>query len=210
MKDHRTMNPKGTNQFQPDSQQEKPKKKHGCFAVLFVLVGTILLAAIIIVFIQSAIDADNQSSYSTSPSNAPANTSSVTTDPSAAQKNKEEFIKDCETYTYKEIARNPSNYVGKKAKFEGQVIQIMEHGNDVIMRVDITKEENEFASGGYLYTDTVYVEYTRKSETESRILEDDVIMMYGTLNGTKTYDTVLGSDTTIPYFLAEYIDILSE
>ena len=86
----------------------------------------------------------------------------------------------------------------------------MEDGDNVIMRVNITKEKNQFASGGYLYSDTVYVEYTRKSESESRILKDDIINMYGTLNGTKTYDTVLGSDTTIPYFVAEYIDIISD
>ena len=51
--------------------------------------------------------------------------------------------------------------------------------------------------------------YTRKSENESRILEDDIINMYGTLNGTKTYDSVLGSSITIPYLIAEYIDVVS-
>ena len=67
--------------------------------------------------------------------------------------------------------------------------------------------ENEFAEGGYLWDNTIYVEYTRKTENESRILEDDIIYLYGTLNGVTTYTTVLGSDVTIPYMLAEYIDI---
>lgn len=127
-----------------------------------------------------------------------------------AQKSKDEFIKECQSYTYKEIARNPDNYKGKNVVFEGHVIQTMESGNKVVMRVDVTKEANEFASGGYLYSDTVYVEYTRKSDSESRILEDDIIKMYGTLNGTKTYDSVLKANITIPYLLAEYIDIISE
>lgn len=127
----------------------------------------------------------------------------------AVQKSKDDFIKECKTYTYKEIARNPGNFTGQKAKFEGKVIQVAESGNKVVLRVDVTKEENKFASGGYLYTDTVYVEYTRKSENESRILEDDIINMYGTLNGTKTYDSVLGSSITIPYLIAEYIDVVS-
>lgn len=127
-----------------------------------------------------------------------------------AQKSKDEFIKECQSYTYKEIARNPDNYKGKNVVFEGHVIQTMESGNKVVMRVDVTKEANEFVSGGYLYSDTVYVEYTRKSDSESRILEDDIIKMYGTLNGTKTYDSVLKANITIPYLLAEYIDIISE
>lgn len=121
-----------------------------------------------------------------------------------------EFKKECNTYTYKEIARNPKNYEGKKAQFEGQVIQVIENNDDVIMRVDITKEKNEFAENGYLYSDTVYVEYTRKSSDESRILEDDIIMMYGTLNGLKSYDTIFGSNETIPYLKAEYVDIISK
>ena len=125
-----------------------------------------------------------------------------------AQKSKEDFIKECKTYTYKEIARNPGEFKGKKAKFEGQVVQVMENGDNVVMRVDVTKEANQFVSGGYMYSDTVFVEYTRKSEKEIRILEDDIINMYGTLNGTKSYDSVLGGNITIPYMLAEYIDVL--
>lgn len=127
-----------------------------------------------------------------------------------AQKSKEDFIKECKTYTYKEIARNPGEFKGKKAKFEGQVVQVMENGDNVVMRVDVTKEANQFVSGGYMYSDTVFVEYTRKSEKEIRILEDDIINMYGTLNGTKSYDSVLGGNITIPYMLAEYIDVLSD
>lgn len=120
---------------------------------------------------------------------------------------KEEYKKDCQTYTYEEIARNPSDYEGKKAKFEGQVIQVLESGNDITLRIDITKEANEFAEGGYLWSDTIYVEYTRKASNESRILEDDIITVYGTMNGTKSYTTIVGSETTIPFLQAEYVDI---
>lgn len=127
-----------------------------------------------------------------------------------AQKSKDDFIKECQPYTYKEIARNPDNYKGKSAMFEGKVVQTMESGDKVVMRVDVTKEANEYASGGYLYSDTVYVEYTRKSDKESRILEDDIINMYGTLNGTKSYDSVLGGKITLPYVIAEYIDVISD
>jgi len=38
-------------------------------------------------------------------------------------------------------------------------------------------------------------------------LEDDIINMYGTIKGTKTYETVMGNDMTIPYLEAQYITI---
>lgn len=125
----------------------------------------------------------------------------------ALEKNMETFKNSCESYAYKEIARNPNNFIDKHAKFEGQVIQVMENGDDIVLRVNITKEANEFAEGGYLYSDTIYVEYTKNDKNESRILEDDIITLYGTLKGTKTYDTIFGSSETIPYYIAEYIDI---
>lgn len=126
------------------------------------------------------------------------------------EKSKEEYKKDCKSYTYKEISRNPKNYVGKKAKFEGEVVQVMENKNSVTLRVNVTKTENSLMESGYLYSDTIYVEYTRKSDSESRILDDDIVTMYGVLNGTKSYSSVLGGEVTIPLFNAEYIDIQNE
>jgi len=131
----------------------------------------------------------------------------TTTEPTTSKK---EYKEACKKYEYKDIARNPNDYEGKMAKFTGQVIQVQESSflgtKTLTLRVNVTAEENEFAEGGYLYEDTVYVTYY-PSEDESRILEDDIITMYGELTGVETYDTVLGSTVTIPSMTAEYIDI---
>ena len=117
---------------------------------------------------------------------------------------KEEFIERCETYTYKEIARYPDDYNGKYARFEGEVVQVMENTffgkTTYTLRVNVTYDT-------YWYTDTVYVTYT-PAAGEGRILEDDIIAMYGKLTGTVTYETVLGSSITIPSFEAKYIDLI--
>lgn len=110
---------------------------------------------------------------------------------------------ECKTYKYDEIARNPGKYKGEKAKFTGKVIQVMQSGSGssiyYTLRVGIKR-------GYSYYDDVIYVTYTA-SETDARILEDDIITMYGKLNGEKTYETTMGASVTIPYFLAEYIDI---
>ena len=38
-----------------------------------------------------------------------------------------------------------------------------------------------------------------------KILEDDVITLWGTLDGTETYETIFGASVTIPRFEALYI-----
>ena len=59
----------------------------------------------------------------------------------------------------------------------------------------------------HYWSDTILVSYTKQSSDEPRILEDDIVMMYGVLAGTYTYETVLGSKLTVPLMLVEYIDI---
>lgn len=115
-----------------------------------------------------------------------------------------QYKEQCAAYKYKTIARNPNDYKGKQAKFTGKVVQIEEVWGSSVLRVNVTKDEYG------AWDDTIYVEYTPKSEGESRILENDVITMYGKLDGIKSYTTVLGSEVSIPYLKAQYIDISSE
>lgn len=106
---------------------------------------------------------------------------------------------ECKTYTYNEIARNPDDYMFEQAKFKGEVIQVIESGDDYTLRVNITKD-------GRYWDDTILVSYTKNDSSEPRILEDDIITMYGFLAGTHTYETVLGASVTVPLFYATYVE----
>lgn len=116
---------------------------------------------------------------------------------------RENYKANCASYSYAEISRNPGEYDGRQAKFTGEVIQVQQQKVAdrllYVLRVDVTKVR-------WGYDDTVYVTYST-SESDARILEDDIITMYGTLTGEKTYETVMGASVTIPSFSAEYIDI---
>ena len=118
------------------------------------------------------------------------------------EEEKNQWLKaNCQKYSFDEIARNPSEYNGKYAVFTGEVIQVMEgYGYDTL-RVNITKQ------GTYstYWTDTIYVKNYAKSST--RVLEDDVITMYGQLKGETSYQSVLGSTVTLPQFDAYIVEI---
>lgn len=104
----------------------------------------------------------------------------------------------CSVYKYTDIARDPDKYKGTYAKYTGKIIQVLENGNYCELRVNITK-------GKYSYSDTIYVTYTRK-DGESRLLEDDIVTIYGNNAGLITYETIFGGSITIPQVYASYIE----
>lgn len=120
---------------------------------------------------------------------------------------KKTFIDSCDTYGYKDIFRNAEDYQGKNAKFTGKVVQVINDTLETDLRVNVTRDKLGF------YDDTIYVvwkNYDREHDpvTINRILKDDIVTMYGTLNGIQTYETTSGSSVTIPKFDAQYIELV--
>lgn len=115
------------------------------------------------------------------------------------EKEEQDFKASCKTYTFEQIARNPTNFKGTNVKLTGEVVQVMQDGYSTNLRVNITKT-------GKYYTDTVYVVYHQKTG-EDRILENDIITFYGTSQGDCSYKTVLGANITLPNIKANYITI---
>ena len=83
--------------------------------------------------------------------------------------------------------------------FRGEVVQVLEDGNDVELRVSVTRKD-------YYWDDTIYVFYERE-EGEGRILEDDIIEIYGLYAGTISYESIFGATITVPAVVAWFIDI---
>lgn len=121
-----------------------------------------------------------------------------------AKKEKEEtdFKASCKTYTFKEMARKPDDFKGTNVKLTGEVVQAMYGSYSTELRVNITKQ----GSYSTYYTDTVYVTYYPK-EGEGKILEDDIITIWGTSFGDTSYTSTLGATITLPYISAKYIQI---
>ena len=112
---------------------------------------------------------------------------------------KEDYVATCESVDYDSLARNESDWVGMNVTVTGKVIQVMEDSSGNLYRIDITDEGNGF------WDDTVLVAIDA-AKLEDRILEDDVVTVYGTSTGLYTYETVMGSTMTVPSIMAEFID----
>lgn len=97
--------------------------------------------------------------------------------------------------TYSQLARTPDDYKGKKVKFSGKVVQVMEGDGETQIRLAV----------GGSYDNIIYGVYS-SSIVDSRILEDDYITVYGTSSGLLTYTSTMGGEITIPSMLIQKID----
>ena len=97
---------------------------------------------------------------------------------------------------YDNAFRYPEKYEGEPVSFSGKIQQVMDGIGYTTYRI----------SSRGRYDDIVYVKIDNDDITIP-LLEDDKVTVYGTYNGTYTYTTVLGASVTIPYVLAERINI---
>ena len=107
------------------------------------------------------------------------------------------YKKSCGIYGYKDILRNPEDYKGKQAYFFGQIVQKVD-STQYRVGIDCHKY---YTMDDYYCDNTIYVTYSG----DTNLIEDDMVEMWGTLDGIYTYTTVLGSSLTIPKFDAKYI-----
>ena len=113
-----------------------------------------------------------------------------------AARKAEEEAKGYETgITYDQLARTPDDYMGKKVKFYGKVLQVIEGDDTVQIRLAVNDNYDTVLLGEY-----------DSSIVSSRVLEDDEITIYGTSAGVISYESTMGGKITIPGVLVEKID----
>lgn len=101
-----------------------------------------------------------------------------------------------EKLDYKANSRDPDAYTGKKIKFSGRILQVMEDDGYAVFRI---------ATKGN-YDNVVYAIYVIP-ENYKRILEDDKVNVFATSTGIYTYETIMGGSVTIPSCVIDRIEI---
>jgi regulator of protease activity HflC (stomatin/prohibitin superfamily) len=89
--------------------------------------------------------------------------------------------------SYDQLARTPDDFLGKKVKFHGKVVQVMEGDTETQIRLAVNDDY-----------DTILFAAFDKSVVSSRVLEDDVITIMGLSSGLITYDSTMGGKISIP------------
>lgn len=97
--------------------------------------------------------------------------------------------------TYDQLARTPDDYKSKKIKFSGKVVQVIEGSYSIQIRFAVNSNYDKILLGEY-----------SKNIVSSRVLEDDIVTIYGTSAGLITYQSTMGGNITIPSVSIDKID----
>ena len=96
---------------------------------------------------------------------------------------------------YDDLARNTEQHTGANINMAGRVVQVMEDGDEAALRVLVDGDANQ----------AVYVKYPGYSK--ARVLTDDMVQMIAQVDGRVTYETVLGSEVTVPALTALWLKV---
>ena len=102
---------------------------------------------------------------------------------------KEQFINRCKEYSYNRLAHESTgDLMGKKIKIIGEVFQVLGDGEYLVTINDSFDKVHVVTDG-----------------SESKIIKEDKIVVYGIVNGDYEYTTVMGANETIPEVKAKYL-----
>ena len=99
-------------------------------------------------------------------------------------------------YSYNTIARDSESYKDTKVKYRGKVLQEGDAGSGTHY-IRFAVDSN--------YDTVMFVTYKTDLVT-GRILDDDILTIYGTVVGDYSYETVMGATVTLPWINADIID----
>lgn len=111
----------------------------------------------------------------------------------------DEIYDQAEEVTYEDLMRTPESYDDEYVYLTGEIFQVVEEADDgFYLLVSVTKED-------FHWTDNVLVYWPGE-----RVLEDDLIEIYGVSRGLRSYEAALGHERTVPDVLAYDINLLDE
>jgi RNA polymerase subunit RPABC4/transcription elongation factor Spt4 len=167
---------------------------------------------IIVLIVLSAIGGSgsgSDSSASNSKATSKASTSTASSVASVVPEISEDDYKaECQAVDYKELCRYPEKYEGTKIVVKVKVSQIIDANFSGSEKAWRTYTDN---SGYGFYADDEYYMLDKRGGDAVKILEDDIITVYGEFTGLEKITRALTSTTDeLPRIEVKYADLVEE
>ena len=168
--------------------------------------------AIIVLIVLSAIGGSGSSSDSSASSSKATSKASVSTASSVAsvapEISEDDYKAECQTVDYKELCRYPEKYEGTKIVVKVKVSQMIDANFSGSEKAWRTYTDN---SGYGFYADDEYYMLDKRGGDAVKILDDDIITVYGEFTGLEKITRALTSTTDeLPRIEVKYADLVDE
>ena len=168
--------------------------------------------AIIVLIALSAIGGSSSSSDSTASSSKATSKSSASTASSVTsvvpEISEDDYKAECQSVDYKELCRYPEKYEGTKIAVKVKVSQIIDANFSGSEKAWRTYTDN---SGYGFYADDEYYMLDKRGGDAVKILEDDIINVYGEFTRLEKITRALTSTTDeLPCIEVKYADLVEE
>lgn len=198
---------KNKNNFQKLPNNGMPKWVKNTLIIISIVFFVIILMGILVAITSTSEDSDNKvESNSNNDKSEDSKIEEVDNDDDETEEESEEYkakhkfmntpkneFNILNATNVKDVERNPNDFIGKPYKFEGKVIQVLEENIYNNYRIAIDDE----------YSSVVLVEIVDLSNNDNRILEDDYVTVYSQFEDLTSYETVSGSEVTLPKFFSD-------
>lgn len=121
------------------------------------------------------------------------------------EETEEEYKASCEEYKYKDVLRNPEDYIGKRIKVTVKISTVHEASwlND-------TKYYFAYTKNDYGWYGDCYGVFDERTEQNPKLLADDVITVYGEISDPEYTTSLIVSGSELFCIDMKYIDFISE
>lgn len=125
--------------------------------------------------------------------------------PTVYVESQEEYKNSCQEYSYKDVLRNPEEYLGKRVKVKLKINSVHEKGLFNPQKYYLAYSEGEYGWYGNLYG-----VFDLRDETEFKILSEDIIVVYGEIISPKYTSSIVLSSEEIFCMEMKYADLIKE
>lgn len=126
-------------------------------------------------------------------------------EPSVCLETEEEYKKSCQNYSYKDVLRNPEDYVGKRVKINLKINSVHEQN-----WINSTKYYLAYSEGEYGWYGNLYGIFDLRQDDSFKILSNDIITIYGEIASPEYTSSLVLSSQEIFCIEMKYMEFISE
>lgn len=121
------------------------------------------------------------------------------------EETEEEYRESCQEYKFKDVLRNPEDYVGKRVKITIQISSV--HEESIL---NATKYYFGYSENEYGYYGDCYAIFDERENLDPKLLSEDVITVYGEIAEPEYTSSLILNSEEVFSIKMKYVDLIDE